>query len=94
VPGIILGLLIGVATGIIQFFLLKKFTGAVSMGRITNKTVIFAITQFLFPFAILVICAFLLPGNIMWVGIGIGAALITCAVIKYINVFKSDGKKK
>jgi len=89
---IIIGLLIGIATGIIQFYLLQKFTGNVTMGKITNKTVIFAMTQFLFPFAVLVICAFLIGDRLMWVGIGIAAALITCAVIRFIRVSKSKDK--
>ena len=89
---IFIGLLVGIVTGIIQFYLLQKFTGAVSMGKITNKTVIFALTQFLFPFAVLVVCAFLIGDSLMWVGIGIAAALITCAVIRFIKVSRSKDK--
>jgi len=77
-------------TGIIQFLLLQKFTGAVSLGKITNKTVIFAITQFLFPFAVLVLCAFFLTNNLMWVGIGIAASLIACAVVKFVIFSKKN----
>ena len=84
----IIAVIIGVVTGVIQFFLLFKFVTSVTGGKAGMKTLLFAITQFLFPFAILVICAFLLPESLMWVGIGIAASLITCAVIRFVRVSK------
>ena len=83
-----ISLLIGGATGVVQFFLLYKFVTSVTGGKTGTKTIIFAVTQFLFPFAILVICAFLLPDSLMWVGIGVAAALITCAIIRFVKVSK------
>ena len=88
---IALSIFIGVITGIVQFLLLRKFTGAVSKGKMTGKTVIFAITQFLFPFAVLVLCAFLITDSLMWVAIGIASALIICAVTKFVFTSKSKG---
>jgi len=88
-----IGLLIGIATGVLQFYMLKKFTGAVSLGKITNKTVIFAITQFLFPFAVLVICAFLIRDHLMWVGIGIAAALVIGAILWFVIFSKKSNEK-
>jgi len=87
-----IAIIIGIIAGIIQFYLLQKFTGAVTMGKITNKTVIFAITQFLFPFAVLVACAFLIGDKLLWVGIGIASSLIICAIIRFIKVSKSKDK--
>ena len=81
-------LVVGGATGVVQFFLLYKFVTSVTGGKAGTKTIIFAITQFLFPFAVLVICAFLLPDSIMWVGIGVAVALITCAIIRFVKVSK------
>jgi len=89
-----IAIVIGIITGIVQFYLLQKFTGAVTMGKITNKTVIFAITQFLFPFAVLVACAFTIGDRLLWVGIGIAASLITCAIIKFITVARSNKTNK
>ena len=91
VIGVVVGLLIGIISGVIQFFLLSKFVLAVTSGNPGKKTVLFAVTQFMFPFAILVVCGFLLRDSLMWAGIGMASALIISAVIKF-TVF--SGKKK
>lgn len=90
---IIIGLVIGIITGIIQFYLLSKFVTSVTGSKFGNKTVLFAITQFLFPFAVLVLCAFLIGDSLMWVGIGIASALIISAVIKFVFVSKMTAKR-
>jgi len=84
-----LGIAIGVVAGVIQFFLLMKFTGAVTGGKFNKKTVLFAITQFLLPFAVLLICAFFLEGELLLVGIGIASSLVLCAVVRFIMVSKA-----
>ena len=84
-----LGVSIGVVAGVIQFFLLMKFTGAVTGGKFNKKTVLFAITQFLLPFAVLLICAFFLEGELLLVGIGIASSLVLCAVVRFIMVSKA-----
>ena len=91
-PIIILSIFIGVVTGVIQFYLLYKFVTSVTGGKSGSKTAIFAITQFLFPFAVLVICAFLLTDNLMWIGIGAAASLIISAIIKFILTPKFENK--
>ena len=91
---IIIGLLIGITTGIIQFYLLFKFVTSVTGGKSGSKTLIFAITQFIFPFAILVLYAFLVGESLMWVGIGIASTLIIAAIIKFVFVAKSAKKQK
>jgi len=91
-----LGLIIGVISGTVQFFLLSRFTGAVTKGKVNNKTVLFALTQFLFPFAVLVVCAFFIPDSLMWAGVGMGGALVASAVAKFILTARSaevKGKK-
>ena len=85
---VIIAVVVGIATGAVQFFLLYKFVTSVTGGKIGTKTLIFAVTQFLFPFAILVILAFMLPNNLIWAGIGIAASLITSAVLRFIKVQK------
>jgi len=91
-PIILLSLLIGIVTGVIQFYLLYKFVTSVTGGKQGIKTLIFAITQFIFPFAVLLLCAFLLTDNLMWIGIGAAASLIISAVIKFFLV-PDFGKK-
>jgi len=84
----IIAVFVGIATGVVQFLLLYKFVTSVTGGKAGSKTVIFAITQFLFPFVILVIFAFLLPSGLMWLGIGAAASLVTCAVVKFVFMTK------
>ena len=87
-----LGFFIGAVSGAIQFYLLLKFTTSLSGGKMGTRTLIFAITQFLFPFAVLVACAFLLSDALMWVGIGMAASLIICAVVKFVLTSKAKNK--
>ena len=87
-----LGLFIGIISGVIQFFLLLKFTTSVTGGKAGGKTVIFAVTQFLLPLAVLILCALFLNANLMWVGIGMAAALIGSAIVKFVLLSKKDKK--
>jgi len=87
------GIFIGLISGIIQFFMLSKFTGAITQGKFSNKTVLFALTQFFFPFAVLVVCAFFLQDSLMWIAIGMGTALITCGIVKFIMPSRSHDVK-
>jgi len=98
----VIAAVVGLATGVVQFLLLYKFVTSVTGGKTGSKTLLFAITQFLFPFAILIICAFILPSGLMWLGIGAAASLVTCAVVKFVFMtkkkkdvtVKNKGKKK
>ena len=89
----IIAVVVGIATGAVQFFLLYNFITSVTGGKTGTKTLIFAITQFIFPFAILVICAFLFPNSLLWAGIGMASSLIICAVIRFIKVSKHTMSK-
>jgi len=91
VISVVIGILIGLITGVIQFFLLMKFVFSVTSGKFGNKTVLFAVTQFLFPFTILILYGFLFRDSLMWVGIGMASALIISAVLKFLLF--SDKKK-
>jgi len=86
----VLGFVIGAVSGTVQFFLLSKFTGAVTGGKSAKKTALFAITQFLLPFAVLLACAFLLSGGLLLVGIGMATALIVCAVVRFFIVSRAN----
>jgi hypothetical protein len=87
----IVGFIIGVISGTIQFWLLSKFTGSVVKGKISGKTILFAVSQFFFPFAVLLISAIVLLESLLWTGVGMGAALVVSAVIKFLIV---SGAKK
>ena len=88
----IIGFCIGAATGAIQFFLLSKFTGAATGGKSGSKTVMFALTQFLLPFVVLVVSAFVLKSSLLPIGIGIAASLVICAIIKFV-IYSRTSKK-
>jgi len=92
VAGIIIALLIGIIAGVIQFFLLFKFVVTVTGGKGGVRTLLFGLTQFIFPFAVLIICAFLIGDYLMWVGIGIASALIIGAVIRFVFASKQPAK--
>jgi len=81
--GALLGFIIGATTGAVQFFLLSRFTVAVSRGAISNKLVLLAVSQFLLPLGVLLCCALLMSQSLMWTGGGIAASLIVCAVARF-----------
>jgi len=86
----LLGFVIGAVSGTVQFFLLSKFTGFITGGKSGKKTILFAVTQFLLPFAVLVLCAFLLSDELLLVGIGMAAALIVCAAVRFFIVSRAS----
>jgi len=96
---IVLGLIIGAASGILQYYLLLKFTTALTGGMFNKKAVLFAVTQFFLPLAVFLSCIFFLGEDIlgenylMWTGIGMAAALIISAVVKYLTALKSKDSK-
>ena len=80
----LLGLMIGVASGLLQFYMLSRFTKAVTGGSLNTKAVMLGIGQFITPLVVLLICAFLLNNALLWAGIGIVAALTICALARFI----------
>lgn len=83
------GLIIGAVSGGFQFWMLSRFTNAVTRGALDIKAVLFGISQFFLPVAVLLLCALLLPNGLMWSGIGMAACLIICAFTKFILVRRS-----
>ena len=84
-----LGFAIGAVSGAIQFWLLSKFTRAVSRGVVNAKVMLFALSQFLFPMAVLSCCAIFLSQSLVWTGTGIAASLIGGAVLWFFVFSKS-----
>ena len=79
---------IGAGSGIAQFWMLSKFTHAIAHGTIDTKSVFFAVIQFFFPLAVLLLCVLLFPGGLLWSGIGMAATLIICALVKFVRSIK------
>ena len=82
------GFIVGVASGAIQFWMLSKFAFLLSGGIMNVRTVLFALAQFLFPFAVLLGCAFLIINDLIYAGVGIAATIITCALVRFIRAKK------
>ena len=83
-----LGFIIGAATGMASYWLLYRFTCAVTCGKINNKVILIAVSQLFLPLIVLVCCALLLHQSLLWVGVGIAASLIICAVARFLFTFK------
>ena len=79
------GLIIGVASGVLQFWMLAKFTKAVTGGGLDKKAVLFGVFQFFLPLAVLLGCAFLLSDALVWAAVGIAGSLVLCALARYIT---------
>jgi hypothetical protein len=80
-----IGLPIGVASGVVQFWMLAQYTGAVTTGTLTVKAMLCALAQFLLPLAVLLVCGLLLPGSLIWAGSGMAAALVICASVNFMR---------
>ena len=83
-----IGFFIGLASGVVQFWLLSKFTGAVTGGKLNNKTVLFVVAQFFLPFVVLLGCALLMSGSLLFTGAGMSASLIVCALVRFFLSLK------
>lgn len=82
------GLLIGAASGVGQFFMLSVFTRSITSGTISIKSVLFGVSQFFLPIVVLLCCALLFPKGLMWSAIGIAATLIGCSATRFILTFR------
>ena len=88
----LIGLIIGVVSGAVQFLMLGKFTGSVTEGSFSKKTALFATAQFLLPLAVLLGCALLFRESLLWAAIGMTVALVSCAVVRFF-ISNAAGKK-
>ena len=84
-----IGLIIGAVCGAIQFWMLSRFTRAVTGGALSIKTVLFGVSQFFMPVAVLLCCALLFPKGLMWSGIGMAAVLVVSAFTKFTITIKN-----
>ena len=79
-----LGLFIGIVAGAFQFWMLTRLTRSITGGKFTVKTVPIALAQFLFPFAVLLGCAFLVTDGLIWAGAGLAVTLTVCAAVWFV----------
>ena len=79
-----IGLSIGVVSGVFQFWLLSKFTKGISTGTVNISYMLLGLVQFLLPIGVLVGVAFLRRQDILWAGVGITGALLISAFLKYV----------
>jgi len=87
----LIGLIIGVVSGAVQFLMLGKFTASVTGGSFNKKSVLFAISQFFLPLVILLGCALLYRKGLLWAAIGMTVALISCSAVRF---FLSNTNRK
>ena len=84
VSRVLIGLILGAASGVVQFWLLALFTRAVTGGGLDRRAVFLGVFQFFLPFAVLVGCAFLLRDALLWAGVGMAVSLSLLALIRYV----------
>ena len=64
--------------------MLSKFTKAVTGGGFSGKTALLGVLQFFLPLVVLLGCALLLNSALLWAAIGMIAALVVSALVRYI----------
>jgi len=88
---IIFGLLIGVAVGAAQLYLLGKYVKGITTAQETEGSdkksgtsgyMAAGVIQLLLPFAALIAVAFLYRNALLWAGIGAGTSLVVLSIIK------------
>ncbi len=88
-----IGLFIGIASGVFQFWLLLKFTTGITAGVVNIRHVLLGLVQFFIPIGVLVGVAFFRRQDLLFAGIGIAGALLISAFLKYaVNARKTRGR--
>lgn len=79
-----IGFLIGAASGALQFWLLSRFTRAITGGGFNAKSALMGAGQFFLPIAVLLAIAAFMREWLLAAALGMAAALIGCALAKFI----------
>jgi len=79
------GFIIGAVSGALQFWMLAKFTKAVTGGGLDKKAVLLGVCQFFLPLIVLLGCAFLLNNALIWAAAGMVAVLIICSLVRFLT---------
>lgn len=89
-----IGLFIGIAAGLFQFWLLSKFTKLITRGSMNPKALLLGLSQFFLPMLILVGVAFIKRQDLFLAAVGITATLIIGAITKHvINTRRLRGRE-
>lgn len=89
-----IGLAVGIIAGVIQYWLLSRFTAYISKGEMHIKGILLGMLQFFLPMGVLVGIAFVKQSYLLWTAIGITVSLLLCAIIKnLINTRKMRGRE-
>jgi hypothetical protein len=89
------GFLIGAASGGAHFWLLSRFTRAVTGGGLSGRAALLGAAQFFLPLAVLLAVALLRRELLLTTGVGMAASLIGCAVVRFfIKRTRERGEKR
>jgi hypothetical protein len=80
----VVGFLIGAASGALQFWLLSRFTRAITGGGLNTKAALMGAGQFFLPLAVLLAVAAFMRAWLLAAALGMAAALIGCALASFI----------
>jgi hypothetical protein len=78
------GLLVGAASGGFHFWLLSRFTRAVTGGGFSGGAALLGAAQFFLPLAVLLAVAFIKRELLLTTALGMAAALIGCALTRFL----------
>ncbi|MDR2665641.1 MAG: hypothetical protein LBC21_05125, partial [Oscillospiraceae bacterium] len=82
------GFLIGAVTGGLQFWLLARFTRAITDGGLDTGAVLIGAGQFFLPLVVLLAVAAFVREWLLAAALGMAAALIGSALVRYIAAQK------
>lgn len=88
-----IGLLIGLAGGAIQYIFLRKLAKRISTGSAGGNLGLIIALQFFVPAAVLGLCAVIRAGDLLYAGIGITAVIVGGSLIEFIIAMRRSGKK-
>ncbi len=88
-----IGLLIGLAGGVLQYILLRKLVKRISIGGSGGGLGWVIALQFLIPAAVLGLCAAVRAADLLYAGVGITSVIIGGSLIEFLLSLRRPGKK-
>jgi len=82
---VLFGLIIGAASGAVQFWMLSRFTKSVTGGALNTKAALLGVCQFLLPLLVLAGCALLFADGLLWAGVGMIGVIVSCALVQFLR---------
>ncbi len=87
-----IGFLIGIVFGGLQFWILRKFTVRVTSSGVDIKCMLLGMLQLIIPLVALLGVALLRRQDILWTGVGITSFLLIGALAIFIKNRKPKGR--